>query len=67
MVAENLAEYLEIPKQRVALRGEEVLGDVNFLMDGVKKDPLLVTPIGICMNFYNQKNHFIFVNINDEK
>ena len=64
---EYLAEYLGIPKQRVALRGEEVLGDVNFLMDGVKKDPLLVTPIGICMNFYNQKNHFIFVNINDER
>ncbi|MBQ2745841.1 MAG: rod shape-determining protein [Lachnospiraceae bacterium] len=64
---ESLAEFLELPKERVALRGEEVLGDVNFLMDGVKKDPLLVTPIGICMNFYNQKNHFVFVNINDER
>ena len=64
---ECLAKHLGIPKQRVALRGEEVLGDVNFLMGGVKKDPLLVTPIGICMNYYNQKNHFIFVNINDER
>ncbi len=64
---ESLAEFLGLPKERVALRGEEVLGDVNFLMDGVKKDPLLVTPIGICMNFYNQKNHFIYVNINDER
>lgn len=64
---ENLAEYLGLPKERVALRGEEVLGDVNFLVEGVKKDPLLVTPIGICINFYNQKNHFIYVNINDER
>ena len=64
---ENLAECLGLQKERVALRGAEVLGDVNFLMDGVKKDPLLVTPIGICMNFYNQKNHFIFVSINGER
>ena len=64
---EKLAEFLGLPNERVALRGEEVLGDVNFLMDGVKKDPLLVTPIGICMNFYNQKNHFVYVNINDER
>lgn len=64
---ESLAEHLNLPKERVALRGEEVLGDVNFLMEKVKKDPLLVTPIGICMNFYNQKNHFIYVNINDER
>lgn len=64
---ESLAQFLGLPKERVALRGEEVLGDVNFLMDGVKKDPLLVTPIGICMNFYNQKNHFVYVNINDER
>lgn len=62
---DKLAAYLDIQNQRVALRGKEVLGDVNFLMDGVEKDPLLVTPIGICINFYNQKNNFVFVNIND--
>lgn len=28
---EKLAEYLELPKERVALRGEEVLGFVNIL------------------------------------
>lgn len=64
---ESLANYLGLPGERVALRGEEVLHDVNFLMDGVKKDPLLVTPIGICINFYNQKNNFIFVSINDQR
>lgn len=63
----GLAKYLSLPEERVALRGEEVLGDVNFIVEGVKKDPLLVTPIGICMNFYNQKNNFIFVHINDQR
>lgn len=61
----KLAGYLNIAEQRVALRGKEVLGDVNFMMEGVEKDPLLVTPIGICINHYNQKNNFVFVNIND--
>ena len=62
---DKLAGYLGIPEQRVALRGKEVMGDINFLMEGVEKDPLLVTPIGICINHYNQKNNFVFVNIND--
>lgn len=60
----KLAQYLELPEERVALRGEEVLGFVEIHLEGVKKDPLLVTPIGICLNFYNQKNQFIFVNVN---
>ena len=64
---EKLANYLSLPEERVALRGSEVLGDVDFLVQGVKKDPLLVTPIGICINFYNQKNNFIFVSINDQR
>lgn len=64
---ENLAEYLDIPKERVALRGAEVLTDINFVQDDVKKDPLLVTPIGICLSYYEHKNNFIFVNVNDER
>ncbi|WP_328587796.1 cell division protein FtsA [Konateibacter massiliensis] len=64
---ENLAQFLKIQKERVALRGEEVLGDVNFFQKEIKKDPLLVTPVGICLNFYNQNNNFIFVNFNGER
>lgn len=64
---EKLAWNLELPKERVALRGEEVLSFVTFLQEGIKKDPLLVTPIGICLNFYEQKNNFIFVRVNDER
>ena len=41
-----------------------MLGFVDIQVEGVKKDPLLVTPIGICLNFYNQKNQFIFINVN---
>lgn len=63
----SLAEYLNLPKDRVALRGEEVLQEVKFLQENIKKDPLLVTPIGICLNFYDQKNNFIFVNVNGER
>lgn len=64
---ESLAKHLNIPEERVALRGAEVLTEVNFIKEGIKKDPLLVTPIGICLSFYDQKNNFIFVNINDER
>lgn len=64
---ENLAKFLDIPEERVALRGAEVLTEVNFLQEGIKKDPLLVTPIGICLSYYDHKNNFVFVNINGER
>lgn len=62
-----LADRLEILNERVALRGEEVMNHIHFLQQGIKKDPLLVTPIGICMNFYDQTNNFIYVNFNGER
>lgn len=64
---EGLSTYLGINKDRVALRGEEVLGDVTFLQENIKKDPLLVTPVGICLNFYEQKNNFILVQVNKDR
>ncbi len=64
---EHLAKHLDIAPERVALRGEEVLGDVVFANDDVVKDPLLVTPIGICLNYFEQKNNFIFVSVNGER
>lgn len=60
----SLAHYLELPQDRVALRGEEVLGNVTFLQEKIKKDSLLVTPIGICLTFYEKSNNFIFVTVN---
>ena len=66
-VVEKLAEDLDLPEERVALRGEEVLGDVTFEQEDIKKDPLLVTPIGICLNYYDQRNNFIMVRFNGER
>lgn len=63
----SLAEYQGIVEERVALRGKEVLGNVTFLQKDINVDSLLVTPIGICLNYYEQKNNFIFVNVNGER
>lgn len=62
--AENLAKYLELPKERVAVRGEEVLGGVEFLQKDIKKDATLVTPVGICLSYYEKNNNFILVSVN---
>ncbi len=62
-----LSQELELPQERVALRGEEVLREVHFIQKDIKKDPLLVTPIGICLNFYDQRNNFIFARFNGER
>ena len=64
---QKLAEELDLPQERVALRGEEVLGEVIFEQEDIKKDPLLVTPIGICLNYYDQRNNFIMVRFNGER
>ena len=64
---ESLAEYLELPADRVALRGSDVMGHIQFLQSDLKVDSLLVTPVGICMNYYEQKNNFIFVTVNGER
>ena len=61
---DTLAQDLGIQKERVAVRGEEVMQKIEFLEEGVKKDSLLVTPIGICLSFYEQSNNFIFVDFN---
>lgn len=65
--AKQLAKFLKLPEERVALRGEEVMGNIEFLQQDIKKDSMLVTPIGICLNFYEQNNNFIFVSVNGER
>lgn len=64
---EKLAQYLNLSNDRVAIRGGEVFGEVEFLQDEIKKDSLLVTPIGICLNYYEQSNNFIFVSVNNQR
>ena len=64
---ESLADYLGLPQERVAVRGAEVLGQIEFEISGVKKDSTLVTPLGICMNYYEQPNNFIHVMVNEQR
>ncbi len=62
-----LAKELGIPKERVAIRGQEVMQDITFEIEDARKDSLMVTPIGICLSYYEQSNNFIFVNFNDQR
>ena len=62
-----LADYLELPENRVAIRGAEVLNNVEFEQPGIQKDSTLVTPIGICMNYYEQRSNFIHVTVNEQR
>lgn len=62
----SLAEHLDIISERVALRGEEVMQKILY-KEKTKKDSLLVTPLGICLNYYEQSNNFIYVTFNEER
>lgn len=60
-----IARDMNIPQERVALRGEEVMKSITFLNDsGIERDSLLVTPLGICFSYYEEANNFIFVSFN---
>ncbi|MGN0402666.1 MAG: cell division protein FtsA [Acetatifactor sp.] len=61
---ESLAEQLGIPKERVAIRGQEVMQSVVFENKNPQNNSLMVTPIGICLSYYQQSNSFIFVDFN---
>lgn len=64
---ESLAEELGIAKERVAIRGGEVMQSIDFEFEGAQKDSLMVTPIGICLSYYEQNNNFILVQFNEER
>lgn len=62
-----VAKSLGIVKERCAVRGEEVMQKIEILPNDVQKDSMLVTPIGICLNFYEQSNNFMFVTFNGQR
>ena len=64
---ESLAKELGIPKERVAIRGKEVMQNIVFELDNAQMDSLMVTPIGICLSYYEQSNNFIFVEFNESR
>lgn len=62
-----VADRLGIAKERCALRGEEVMQKIDFMPGDIVKDSMLVTPIGICLNYYEQSNNFMFVTFNGQR
>lgn len=64
---EKLAEKLGIMKERVAIRGQEVMQSIVFELENARKDAMMVPPIGICLSYYVQSNNFIFVEFNGER
>lgn len=61
---ESLAAELGVVKERVAIRGQEVMQSIEFEIANPRRDSLMVTPIGICLSYYAQNNNFIFVEFN---
>ncbi len=64
---QKLAKELNLIEERVAIRGQEVMLSIDFEMENPRKDPMMVTPIGICLSYYAQSNNFIFVNFNGKR
>ncbi|MDE7477043.1 MAG: rod shape-determining protein, partial [Lachnospiraceae bacterium] len=61
-----IAEELGLDPKRVALRGEEIMRDIDF-PEGAMKDSTIITPIGICLTYYEQYNNFIYITFNGNK
>ena len=59
-----LADKLGLMHERVALRGSDVLGKIDFEEEDLSKSPLMVTPIGICLNYYENNNNLIYTFFN---
>lgn len=63
----KIAKRLGIQEERCAVRGGDVMQKIEFLEEDVIKDSLLITPIGICLNYYQKCNNFIFVTFNNRR
>jgi len=63
---ELIASELGLDPKRVALRGEEIMRDVDF-PEGALKDSTIITPIGICLTYYEQYNNFIYITFNGNR
>ena len=64
---EALARELGIARERVAIRGQEVLRAIEFENQDSRQDSMMVTPVGICLSYYEQSNNFIFVEFNGKR
>lgn len=64
--ASQIASELGLDPKRVAVRGEEIMRDVDF-PEGALKDSTIITPIGICLTYYEQYNNFIYITFNGDR
>ncbi len=60
---QKIAQELELDASRVAIRGEEIMGNIIF-PDGALKDSTIITPVGICLTHYERNNNFIYITFN---
>lgn len=60
-----LAAKLNLAPERVAIRGKEVMQNIIFEDTEMEQNSLLVTPIGICLDYYKENHNFIHVSFND--
>lgn len=61
-----LAKKLDLAPERVAIRGKEVMQSIIFEDTEMEQNSLLVTPIGICLDYYKENHNFIYVSFNEE-
>lgn len=62
----KIAEELGLEPSRVAIRGEEIMGNIEF-PEGARKDSTIITPVGICLTHYEKNNNFIYIIFNGER
>ncbi|KMY51283.1 cell division protein FtsA [Peribacillus loiseleuriae] len=62
---EILADKLNLPKNRVAIRGIEAIGQLT-IADHVHSGPELVTPIGIALAAHKSPIQYMSVNVNGQ-
>ena len=62
----KIAEELGLDASRVAIRGEEIMGNIEF-PEGALKDSTIITPVGICLTHYEKNNNFIYITFNGNR
>jgi len=66
-LTEYLAQKLSLPKERIVVRGTEIIQNVSFLDDRLK-GPESITPVGIAVTAVkNSKENFIHVTVDGQK
>ena len=62
----KIADELGLDTSRVAIRGEEIMGNIDF-PEGALKDSTIITPVGICLTHYEKNNNFIYITFNGDR